>query len=173
MRNLKGGLLDLTASVVRLRGQLREIEIQGESQIQSRLDQESQFDPLEFDRYTRFQELTRGLAEGVNDVATVQQSLLKNLADAENALSTQTRLSRSVQLRLQTLRTVPFTNVSDRLYRTLRQTAKDLKKRANLDIRGVRIEVDRSVLERLTPVLEHLGLAEVEHEPRNNRMRAR
>jgi len=156
MRNLKSGLLDLTASVVRLRGQLREIEIQGESQIQSRLDQESQFDPLEFDRYTRFQELTRGLAEGVNDVATVQQSLLKNLADADNALSTQTRLSRSVQLRLQTLRTVPFSNVSDRLYRVLRQTAKELKKRANLDIRGGRIEIDRSVLERLAPVLEHL-----------------
>jgi chemosensory pili system protein ChpA (sensor histidine kinase/response regulator) len=156
MRNLKAGLLDLTASVVRLRGQLREIEIQGESQIQSRLDQESQFDPLEFDRYTRFQELTRSLAEAVNDVATVQQSLLKNLADADNALSTQTRLSRSVQLRLQTLRTVPFSNLSDRLYRVLRQTAKELKKRANLDIRGGRIEIDRSVLERLTPVLEHL-----------------
>jgi chemosensory pili system protein ChpA (sensor histidine kinase/response regulator) len=156
MRSLKIGLLDLTASVVRLRGQLREIEIQGESQIQSRLDQESEFDPLEFDRYTRFQELTRGLAEGVNDVATVQQSLLKNLADADIALLTQTRLSRSVQLRLQTLRTVPFSNVSDRLYRVLRQTAKELGKRANLDIRGGRIEIDRSVLERLAPVLEHL-----------------
>ena len=156
MRGLKGGLLDLTASVVRLRGQLREIEIQGESQIQSRLDQESEFDPLEFDRYTRFQELTRGLAEGVNDVATVQQSLLKHLADADTALSSQTRLSRSVQLRLQTLRTVPFSSLSDRLYRVLRQTAKELKKRANLDIRGGRIEIDRSVLERLTPVLEHL-----------------
>ncbi len=156
MRGLKGGLLDLTASVVRLRGQLREIEIQGESQIQSRLDQESDFDPLEFDRYTRFQELTRGLAESVNDVATVQQSLLKNLADADTALSSQTRLSRSVQLRLQTLRTVPFSSLSDRLYRVLRQTAKELKKRANLDIRGGRIEIDRSVLERLTPVLEHL-----------------
>ncbi len=156
MRSLKTGLLDLTASVVRLRGQLREIEIQGESQIQSRLDQESEFDPLEFDRYTRFQELTRGLAEGVNDVATVQQGLLKNLADADIALLTQTRLSRSVQLRLQTLRTVPFSNVSDRLYRVLRQTAKELGKRANLDIQGGRIEIDRSVLERLAPVLEHL-----------------
>ena len=156
MRGLKGGLLELTASVVRLRGQLREIEIQGESQIQSRLDQESEFDPLEFDRYTRFQELTRGIAESVNDVATVQQSLLKNLADADTALSSQTRLSRSVQLRLQTLRTVPFSSLSDRLYRVLRQTAKELKKRANLDIRGGRIEIDRSVLERLTPVLEHL-----------------
>ena len=156
MRTLKTGLLDLTTSVVRLRGQLREIEIQGESQIQSHLDQESQFDPLEFDRYTRFQELTRGLAESVNDVATVQQSLLKNLADADAALLMQTRLSRSVQLRLQTLRTVPFSNVSDRLYRVLRQTAKELGKRANLEIQGGRIEIDRSVLERLAPVLEHL-----------------
>ena len=171
MRNLKAGLLDLTASVVRLRGQLREIEIQGESQIQSRLDQESEFDPLEFDRYTRFQELTRGLAEGVNDVATVQQSLLKNLADADIALLTQTRLSRSVQLRLQTLRTVPFSNVSDRLYRVLRQTAKELGKRANLDIQGGRIEIDRSVLERLAPVLEHLVRNALAHGVENEQAR--
>ncbi len=156
LRGLKSGLIDLTSFVVRLRGQLREIEIQGESQIQSRLDQESDFDPLEFDRYTRFQELTRGLAEGVNDVATVQQTLLKNIADAETALAAQTRLSRSVQLRLQSLRTVPFASVSERLYRVLRQTAKDVGKRANLEIVGGRIEMDRGVLERLVPVLEHL-----------------
>ena len=156
LRGLKSGLIDLTSFVVRLRGQLREIEIQGESQIQSRLDQESDFDPLEFDRYTRFQELTRGLAEGVNDVATVQQTLLKNIADAETALAAQTRLSRSVQLRLQSLRTVPFSSVSERLYRVLRQTAKDVGKRANLEIVGGRIEMDRGVLERLVPVLEHL-----------------
>ena len=33
------------------------------------------FDPLEFDRFTRFQELTRMMAESVNDVGTVQQNL--------------------------------------------------------------------------------------------------
>ena len=33
------------------------------------------FDPLEFDRFTRFQELTRMMAESVNDVATVQRTL--------------------------------------------------------------------------------------------------
>jgi chemosensory pili system protein ChpA (sensor histidine kinase/response regulator) len=156
LRGLKSSLGDLTSFVVRLRTLLREIEIQGESQIQSRLDQESTFDPLEFDRYTRFQELTRGLAEGVNDVGTVQQNLLKNIDDAETALAAQTRLSRSVQLRLQSLRTVPFSTVSERLYRVLRQTAKDVGKRANLEIEGGRIEIDRGVLERLIPVLEHL-----------------
>ncbi len=156
LRGLKTSLADLTSFVVRLRTLLREIEIQGESQIQSRLDQESTFDPLEFDRYTRFQELTRSLAEGVNDVGTVQQNLLKNIDDAETALAAQTRLSRSVQLRLQSLRTVPFSTVTERLYRVLRQTAKDVGKRANLDIVGGRIEIDRGVLERLIPVLEHL-----------------
>ncbi|MGL4233304.1 MAG: chemotaxis protein CheA, partial [Casimicrobium sp.] len=156
LRGLKTSLADLTTFVVRLRTLLREIEIQGESQIQSRLDQESTFDPLEFDRYTRFQELTRSLAEGVNDVGTVQQSLLRNIDDAETALAAQTRLSRSVQLRLQSLRTVPFSTVTERLYRVLRQTAKDVQKRANLDIAGGRIEIDRGVLERLIPVLEHL-----------------
>jgi chemosensory pili system protein ChpA (sensor histidine kinase/response regulator) len=156
LRGLKASLADLTSFVVRLRTLLREIEIQGESQIQSRLDQESTFDPLEFDRYTRFQELTRSLAEGVNDVGTVQQNLIKNIDDAETALAAQTRLSRSVQLRLQSLRTVPFSTVSERLYRVLRQTAKDVGKRANLEIEGGRIELDRGVLERLIPVLEHL-----------------
>src|SRR4030095_13357014 len=90
LRSLKGNLLELTNSVIRLRSQVREIEIQAESQIQSRTSHpkpgEADFDPLEFDRFTRFQELTRSLAEGVNDVSTVQQSLLKNLDDADAAL---------------------------------------------------------------------------------------
>src|SRR5439155_17367150 len=109
LRSLKSNLLELTGSVIRLRSQVREIEIQGESQIQSRMSLAGEsaegFDPLEFDRYTRFQELTRSLAEGVNDVSTVQQSLLKNLDDADAALVAQARLSRDVQQQLFSIRT--------------------------------------------------------------------
>ena len=81
LRALKANLLELTASVIRLRSQVREIEMQAETQIQSRMSAaqtvHQDFDPLELDRFTRFQELTRSLAEGVNDVSTVQQSLLQ------------------------------------------------------------------------------------------------
>jgi chemosensory pili system protein ChpA (sensor histidine kinase/response regulator) len=160
LRSLKGNLLELTNSVIRLRSQVREIEIQGESQIQSRMSQlrpgEEEFDPLEFDRFTRFQELTRGLAEGVNDVSTVQQALLRNIDDADAALLAQARLSRDVQQQLFSIRTVPFGSLSERLYRILRQTAKELDKRANLEIRGTQVELDRSVLEKLVGPLEHL-----------------
>jgi chemosensory pili system protein ChpA (sensor histidine kinase/response regulator) len=55
----------------RLQRQLREVEMQAESQIASRMSisGEREFDPLEFDRFTRLHELTRMMAESVNDVA--------------------------------------------------------------------------------------------------------
>ena len=167
LRSLKGNLLELTTSVIRLRTQMREIEIQAESQIQSQLEllqeQHGDFDPLEFDRYTRFQELTRSLAEGINDVSTVQQSLLKNLDDADAALLAQARLSREVQQRLFSIRTVPFGSLSERLYRIMRATAKELDKRANLEIHGSQVELDRSQLEKLVGPLEHLLRNALDH----------
>ena len=167
LRSLKANLLELTTSVIRLRAQMREIEIQAESQIQSQMslmqEQPGDFDPLEFDRYTRFQELTRSLAEGINDVSTVQHSLLKNLDDADAALLAQARLSREVQQRLFSIRTVPFGSLSERLYRILRTTAKELDKRANLEIHGAKVELDRSVLEKLVGPLEHLLRNALDH----------
>jgi chemosensory pili system protein ChpA (sensor histidine kinase/response regulator) len=177
LRSLKSNLLELTGSVIRLRAQVREIEIQAESQIQSRMSlvgEAEGFDPLEFDRYTRFQELTRSLAEGVNDVSTVQQSLLKNLDDADAALLAQARMSREVQQQLFSIRTVPFGSLSERLYRILRRVAQELGKRANLEIRGGQTELDRSVLEKLVGPLEHLLRNALDHgvEPRDERLRA-
>ncbi|MDR2112944.1 MAG: hybrid sensor histidine kinase/response regulator, partial [Candidatus Accumulibacter sp.] len=161
MRNLKESLLDLTDNVIRLRRQLREIEMQAELQIQSREvtaddEKHADFDPLEFDRFTRFQELTRMMAESVNDVATVQQHLLKNLDDANAAILVQARQNREVQQELLSMRMVPFSSLADRLYRVLRQASKELDKRANMEIRGGEIELDRSVLEKIAAPLEHL-----------------
>ncbi|NMG73878.1 Hpt domain-containing protein [Aromatoleum diolicum] len=160
LRTLRRSLLDLTENVIRLRNQLREVEIQADVQMQSRIahtgTHEGEFDPLEMDRYTRLQELTRMMAESVGDVTTVQQSLLRNLDGAELALNSQARMSRDLQQALMQVRMVPFDSLADRLYRVTRQTAKDLGKRANLDLRGGRIEIDRSVLEHITAPLEHL-----------------
>ena len=160
MRSLKESLLDLTENVIRLRRQLREIEIQAESQMQSRSTQTDErhagFDPLELDRFTRFQELTRMMAESVNDVATVQQNLLKNLDDANAAIIAQARLNREVQQELLAVRMVPFGSLADRLYRIVRQTSKELNKRVNLEIRGSQVELDRSVLDKMGAPLEHM-----------------
>ncbi len=167
MRVLRNSLRDMTDNVIRLRSQLREIEIQAETQIQSRqathAEHQEQFDPLEMDRYTRLQELTRMMAESVNDVATVQHTLLRNIDHAETALAGQSRLNRDLSQRLMNLRMVPLVSIADRLYRVVRQTAKELNKRANLDIRGGQTELDRSVLEKMISPIEHLLRNAVAH----------
>jgi len=160
MRAFKSGLLELTDSVNRLRNQLREIEIQAESQMQARLslsqDTAEKFDPLEFDRFTRLQELTRFMNESVHDVQTVQQNLLKNLDETAGALSAQSHLARELQQGLMAIRMVPFASISERLYRIVRQTGKELGKKANLELRGTELELDRSMLEKMTAPFEHL-----------------
>ena len=160
MRALKTAMQELTDNVSRLRAQLREIEIQAESQMQSRLHEvqgtSETFDPLEFDRFTRFQELTRLMAESVSDVQTVHQNLVHNVDQTDAALAAQARLNRDLQQDLMRVRMVPFSSLAERLYRIVRQTAKETARRANLDIRGAHVDLDRSVLERITGPFEHL-----------------
>ena len=158
---------DLTESLTRLRTYLRELEIEAETQLQSRMSilQEANetFDPLEFDRFTRLQELTRMIAESVNDVATIQGGLLANLDHTEAALQQQGRMNRDLQQNLLGVRMLPFKQVSDRLQRVVRQTARELKKKVDLVIDGESTEIDRSVLDKLGAPIEHLLRNAVAH----------
>jgi chemosensory pili system protein ChpA (sensor histidine kinase/response regulator) len=176
MRTLRSSLLDLTENVIRLRNQLREIEIQAESQMQSRLalaqTTEADFDPLEMDRYTRLQEVTRMMAESVNDVTTVQHNLLRNLDAADAALTAQSRLNRDLHQGLMSMRLMPFDSIAERLYRVVRQTAKDQGKKVNLDLRGGQIEIDRGVLDKMTAPIEHLLRNSVTHGIESRDLRA-
>jgi chemosensory pili system protein ChpA (sensor histidine kinase/response regulator) len=140
--------------------QLREIELAADSQIQARharaSESEAQFDPLEFDRYTRFQELTRMLAESVNDVATVHQNALRGLDEASRDLALQMQLTRELQQDLMRIRMVRFGSVADRLHRVVRQASGELGRQARLVLEGGETEIDRGVLERMMGPLEHM-----------------
>ncbi len=160
LRNLRGSLNDLTGNLDRLRNQLRDIELQAETQMQSRLAQSKDsgagFDPLEFDRFTRVQELTRMMAESVNDVASVQRNLQRTVEATEDDLIAQARQTRELQRDLLRTRMVEFEGISDRLYRVVRLASKETGKQVKLDITGGSIEMDRGVLDRMTPAFEHL-----------------
>ena len=167
VNQLKSATGDLTENLERLRNQLRDIEVQAESQISSRIEAAKaaslSFDPLEMDRFTRFQELTRMMAESVNDVATVQRSLQRSLQSTEDQLAAQARLTRGLQDDLLRTRMVEFEALSDRLYRVVRQAAKETGKQVRLDIVGGSIEIDRGVLDRMTAPFEHLLRNSVAH----------
>lgn len=167
LTGFKQSFNDLTESVTRLRAYLRELEIEAETQLQSRMSilQEANetFDPLEFDRFTRLQELTRMIAESVNDVATIQHGLISNLDQSEAALQQQNRMNRDLQQSLLGARMLPFKQITERLQRIVRQTARELKKSVDLVIDGEMTEIDRSVLDKLGAPIEHLLRNAVAH----------
>ena len=164
---LRGSLGELSGNLDRLRHQLRDIELQSESQMQSRLaqakDSAQGFDPLEFDRFTRVQELTRMMAESVHDVATVQRNLQRTVEGTEDDLIAQGRQARELQRDLLRTRMVEFEGISERLYGVVRQASKDSGKQVKLDIVGGSLDMDRGVLDRMAPAFEHLLRNAVAH----------
>ncbi|HSP01537.1 MAG TPA: Hpt domain-containing protein, partial [Thioalkalivibrio sp.] len=154
---------ELSQTVTRLREQLRKLEMETEAQILFRYEKEKQesevvedFDPLEMDRYSNIQQLSRALAESINDLVSIQDILSDQVRDSETLLLQQSRVSTDLQEGLMRTRMVQFSNMVPRLRRVVRQTATELGKRVEVDIQGEGSELDRSVLERMVAPLEHM-----------------
>ncbi len=160
MGEFKFNLTELEQTVTRLRGQLRNMEIETEAQVLSRYEREghydAEFDPLEMDQYSRMQELARALVETTSDVSSIQ-ALLENLVrESETLLVQQARVNTDLQEGLMRTRMVSFKGLVPRMKRIVRQTADELGKKAELFVIGEHGEMDRSLLERVTAPLEHM-----------------
>lgn len=151
---------ELGRVVLRLKDQMRKLEVETEAQILNRHESAAgahpEFDPLELDRYSSLQQYSRALAECVSDVASVQSLLESQSRDAQNLLMQQARLVTELQNGLMRTRMVPFQRHAQRLARIVRQAAAESGKKAELVMSGASGELDRQVLERMLPPFEHL-----------------
>ena len=161
-------LAELNRNVTRFRDQIRELEIHSESQILYRAEQSlssagSEFDPLEFDRFSRLQHLSRGLAESLHDLYTIQSSMDTFVGEAETVLQQQARVNTELQEGLMRTRMISFSTQAARLRHIVRQTARELGKRVELQLNGAEVEVDRTVLERMIGPFEHMIRNAIDH----------
>src|SRR5690606_26332687 len=114
------------------------------------------FDPLELDRYSTIQQLSRALAETANDVASINELLQGLTTEADTLLTQQVRVTSELQDGLMQTRMVPFQRHVSRLQRIVRQAAGETGKAAELVVEGGGSEIDRQVLESMLPPFEHL-----------------
>ena len=154
-------LAELTQTVVRLKEQLRKLEMETEIQIRSGYEKESgafddSFDPLELDQFSNLQQLTRSLSETAADVDSINETLIDISRDSETLLLQESRISTDLQEGLMRTRMVRFGGLSSRLRRVVRQAARELGKKAELVLDGEGSEVDRTVLDRIIAPLEHM-----------------
>jgi chemosensory pili system protein ChpA (sensor histidine kinase/response regulator) len=161
-------LRELDETVSRLRHQLREFEIETESQMQYRREEAygqsyEEFDPLEFDRFTHMQQLSRGMMESLNDLDSLRTILSNITRESETLLLQQSRVNTELQEGLMRTRMVPFSGVAPRLRRIVRQVSSELGKQVDLQLHGIDGELDRTVLDRIIPPLEHMLRNAVAH----------
>ncbi|NOY66839.1 MAG: hypothetical protein GXP13_05470, partial [Gammaproteobacteria bacterium] len=153
-------LVEMDQTVHRLREQLRKLEIETEAQVLFRYEQEMEnnekFDPLEMDRYSTMQQLSRALMETTADIGSIQGLLDGLVRESETLMIQQARVNTDLQEGLMRTRMVSFSGLIPRLQRIMRQTCKELNKKANLKVVGEGGELDRNVLERITAPLEHM-----------------
>ena len=165
--SIEFNLAELGRTVTRLKEQLRKLELETEAQILHRHEEEhpgrADFDPLELDRYSTIQQLSRAFAESVSDVQSIE-GLLENLTrEAQNLLLQQSRVVTELQNGLMRTRMVPFQRHVQRLSRLVRQVATDTGKKCDLVVVGASGELDRQVLDRMLPPFEHMLRNSVVH----------
>ncbi len=164
----RGAMVEMEQTNLRLRDQLRRLDSETEAQIIARYQRENEnsdetFDPLELDRFSTLQQLSRGLAESAADLTSLQGSMDDLTRQYETLLLQQSRVSSELQEGLMRTRMVPFDALVPRLRRVLRQAATDTGKQVQLKLDGAQGELDRNVLERMTAPLEHMLRNAVAH----------
>ncbi len=164
----RANLGELEQTVSRLNQQLRNLEIETEAQILYRYEKEGEaskeeFDPLELDRFSTMQQLSRALAESVNDLSNLREMLGNLNRESETLLLQQSRVANTLQEGLMRSRMVQFGGLMPRMRRIVRQACQEVGKWAKLRVEGAGVEMDTTVIDRMLPALEHILRNAVAH----------
>lgn len=164
----RGAMGELDRTNARLRDQLRRLDLETEAQIVARYQREQDqadhtFDPLELDRFSTLQQLSRALNESAADLGGLQGVLDDLSRQYDVLLQQQSRVSSELQDGLMRARMVPFDGLVPRLRRVVRQAGQDTGKQVHVTLEGTHGELDRNVLDRMVAPLEHMLRNSVAH----------
>ena len=166
MSEINYSIDEMDETVERLQEQLRRLDIETEAQVifhQEQLGELEDFDPLEMDRYSQLQQLSRSLTESASDLQDLKYTLSNKARDTETMLLQQSRINTELQKGLMRSRMVPFSRVVPRLRRIVRQIATELDKTVEFDFANTEGELDRNMMERMVAPLEHMLRNAVDH----------
>jgi len=173
----EGTLAEMATTIERMRDQLRRLDMETQGSILSREQVQAErlgyedFDPLEMDRHSQLQQLSRALFESASDLMDLKETLDSRASDAQTLLLQQARVNTDLQERLMRTRMVPFERMVPRLQRIVRQVSGELHKKVHFEVGNAEGEMDRSVLERMVAPLEHMLRNAIDHGLESNEKR--
>ncbi|MGB7249928.1 MAG: response regulator [Phormidesmis sp.] len=116
----------------------------------------SDFDALEFDRYTTAHLPFRQILDSLVQLQEVSDDIELSVDKTEQTARTIHRTVRHLQRNLNQLRMRPLSDVTNRFPRALRELEREHGKSVDLQLEGENILIDRNILEALNDPLMHI-----------------
>jgi chemosensory pili system protein ChpA (sensor histidine kinase/response regulator) len=157
---------DMDDGIRKMGSMLRELEWHADSHLQAkarRYDKDS-FDPLEMDRFTRLQELTRQVSEGSDDIQEIRQDIIRNLALMEEWKAKEGLALSELDKGMTETRLQPMESMRRRLTRVIKVALEYANnKKVDFELIDNGVELDRNLLEKILRPLEHTLRNSVAH----------
>lgn len=131
-----------------------------------------EFDPIELDRYSQLNLIIRSLNEISVDVNAIHSNLASLAANLGGQVNRQQLTMRMMQEKLLRIRMTPLSSISRVLFRTVRETSRNLGKSVGLTITGEDVYMDRIVWAKMTDPLMHILRNCVDHGIEDDAVRA-
>lgn len=128
---------------------------------------------LEHEHYRTLDQMSQVVRETSYDLIGILKNLLDTHVVMEAMVINQGRISTELQHRLSDTRLAPFESIVPRLARIARQVSVELNKQIDFKVMRSEGEMDRTILERLIPSLEHILRNAIDHgvEPKEVRVK--
>lgn len=160
-----GALDELGRHLARAGTMINRLEVEASIRIQSaRVGSSSRpdFDPMELDRYTSLQEVSRGLAECMADINLCGQGIGTTLRSFMGTEEERTSVANAIQERATSLLEVPVDSMAVRLDRVIDVACTDAGKQAHLLLNG-EAAIPGPTLDRFAPCIEHIVRNAIAH----------
>lgn len=165
LQALKVRVHSLTDSIRRLRDQTKQIELYALQRVKKVANDayESDFDPLEMDRYTQLQYYVREAQDTTSHIASLHEDATQGICEIEDTLRDQGRASQQLEEGLRNVRMISFDSFVPRLSEMVKQISRELAKDIEFEVLAAEGELDRTVMEKLIPPFEHMLRNAIDH----------
>ncbi len=161
-------LAEMTKEIKLVQEQMRYLQVKADTNLrmyQTVMNEKGyeEFDILEFDRYSFLQQSTRLLVDKLNYLEELNDAVSMSARSFESLLVEQGRAARSLEEGITHARMISLESLVPRLKRIVRQVSHELNKDVHLVCPKAQGEVDRKILEKLIPGLEHMVRNSIDH----------
>ncbi|MGE3320304.1 MAG: response regulator [Candidatus Berkiella sp.] len=161
-------LIEISKEIKLVQEGMKNIEVKADANL--RLYQETvgarsydEFDILEMDRYSSLQQSIRVSEDKLTQLEDLSLMVMNTLKNAEGLLVEQKRAAKNLEEGIIHTRLIAIDYIVPRLERIVRQVSEELSKEVHLEFARLEGEIDRRLIERLIPSLEHMVRNAIDH----------